>query len=145
MCFSEFRSDPGSSWAEWGVVGGGSFPFFHLFINEFLISYPWSALDPFVPPPTMSVYRPHVIPARPRKSFLEQLLMWAIGPITQQWCRAPSDKMLNGWREEGCGGGGGRTGGGQQQVAVGTTCALLSSSRLQRWGVIFNGDGCENC
>lgn len=23
--------------------------------------------------------------------------MWAIGLITQQWCRVPSGKVLNGW------------------------------------------------
>lgn len=28
---------------------------------------------------------PTVIPLRPRKSFLEQLVMWAVDLITQQW------------------------------------------------------------
>lgn len=28
---------------------------------------------------------PPVIPLRPRKSFLEQLLMWAVDLMTQQW------------------------------------------------------------
>lgn len=50
--------------------------------------------DPFVAPRTERCSVSHtVIPQRPRKSFPEQLVMWARGLITKQW-RPMAEKVL---------------------------------------------------